>query len=266
MNAYLHPELQHVIAHTPEQRTWDPASMRAETEVVFGAESGGLGDTAAETVRTVMLTVHGGGYVMGSASFDRARDQQLEAFIPGLTTIQVEYSLAPEATYPVAVKEVIAALEKARAHYPHARIVLLGDSAGGGICWQAVVAGAQVDQLILLEPVVDPTMSTPSWEEFSEGPIWNKAASQASWRQYLGDAVLPSYRDFTGTWPPTLIFANAADPLRDEDIDLARWIISTGAACELHVLAGTFHGALSVPGTTTWRRVHRIISEFIGLE
>lgn len=265
MNAYLNPELHHVIAQTPEQRTWDPEGMRAETEVVFAPDSGGLGDAAAEKVRIVMLTVHGGGYVMGSPSFDLPRDQQLEAFIPGLKTIQVEYSLAPEATYPVAVQEVSAAVDKARGQYPQARIVLLGDSAGGGISWQAVAAGAQVDQLILLEPVVDPTMSTPSWEEFSEGPIWNKAASQASWKHYLGDAPLPSYRNFTGTWPPTLVFANAADPLRDEDIDLARWIISTGAPCELHLLAGTFHGALSVPGTTTWQRVHRTITEFLPL-
>lgn len=63
--------------------------------------------------------------------------------------------------------------------------------------------------------------------------------------------------------PPVLVFVNPVDPLRDEGIEWALGLADAGARIELHLMPGTYHSALSVPGTQTWTRVRNIIRDFM---
>ena len=81
----------------------------------------------------VVLYFHGGGYVMGSARTHAA----LAAYLTrrtGFQTCLPEYRLAPEHPFPAAFEDAVNAWTSliVRGHDP-ARIVLGGDSAGGGL-------------------------------------------------------------------------------------------------------------------------------------
>lgn len=81
----------------------------------------------------IVLYFHGGGYFMGSSSTHMAlaamlaRDSGARVFLP-------DYRLAPEHPFPAAFDDALAAFDAlvARGHDP-SRIVLGGDSAGGGL-------------------------------------------------------------------------------------------------------------------------------------
>ncbi|MGY6704877.1 alpha/beta hydrolase [Roseinatronobacter sp.] len=81
----------------------------------------------------IMLYFHGGGYVMGSVRTHAA----LAAYLTrrtGFQTCLPEYRLAPEHPFPAAFEDALNVWNSliARGHDP-ARIVLGGDSAGGGL-------------------------------------------------------------------------------------------------------------------------------------
>ena len=67
------------------------------------------------------------------------------------------------------------------------------------------------------------------------------------WQHYLAgapasaDAAPARCAELSGL-PSTLITCSELDPLRDEAIDYAQRLMSSGVATELHVFPGTCHG------------------------
>ncbi len=78
--------------------------------------------------------VHGGGYVSGSCNDHRSLVSKI-ALNAGITTLLFEYGLAPENPFPAALDDSLniynAVLEKG---YQSRDIVVMGESAGGGLC------------------------------------------------------------------------------------------------------------------------------------
>src|SRR6185369_8863843 len=91
--------------------------------------------------RAVLLYLHGGGYVIGSAAAYRnfvghiARRAGAAAFV-------ADYALAPERPYPAAMDDLRAIHEGLLAR-GYERIALCGDSAGGGLAL-SLLAGKAV--------------------------------------------------------------------------------------------------------------------------
>lgn len=127
-------------------RVGDPGLVRAGLEglcrfaprpphVLHLVDRGGLHWISSRAFRhdAVILYLHGGGYVAGSP----ATHEALMARISRLTGLEVacpDYRLAPEHPAPAAFEDAVAAHATliARGHAP-GRIVLGGDSAGGGL-------------------------------------------------------------------------------------------------------------------------------------
>lgn len=81
----------------------------------------------------VLLYVHGGGYVAGSARAHRPVTAAL-ARATGWRVLAVDYRLAPEQRFPGAFEDVVAAYHwLVTTGAPGAPVVLAGDSAGGGL-------------------------------------------------------------------------------------------------------------------------------------
>jgi acetyl esterase/lipase len=137
-----------------------------------------------------------------------------------------------------------------------------GSSAGGGLAaCIAVMArdrgGPALAHQLLIYPVLDDAMSTPSMREFVETAPWDATASRLMWRYYLGPGAGPATAyaaaaravDLAGL-PPAYLSAAERDPLRDEDLDYGRRLIEAGVSTELHHYPGTFHGFDLVGATT----------------
>ena len=314
---YLRPELAPIIAETPEQTTWDLPAMRAGGDALLAnpheadsrVEVSARGRTfipadLAEDA-PLIISIHGGGYVAGRAAFDDAKNDELATRF-GAIVVSPEYRLAPEFPFPIPVDDCISALAEALERFGYERpIFVLGDSAGAGLAYSMVSRlyglAAQVPQdketaaqyerissmvrgIVLLEPCIDPSLSTHSSSLFADGPIWTRRAAAGAWRHFFGhtqakdesgkkleipearvELAFPKPQEQMREigFPPALVVVNPVDPLRDEGIALATSLVDAGCIAEMHMFAGTFHGSLSMPGSVTWGEIQLLIDRFV---
>jgi triacylglycerol lipase len=218
----------------------------------------------AEGLLPAMLTIHGGGYVIGSSDMD---SPLLDRWCPslGVVGVSVEYRLAPETSYPGPLEDCYAALRWTHANadelgIDRTRIGLYGLSAGGGLAAGLTLLARDRGEVpiafVLLDcPMLDDRQRTPSLN--ADGLyVWGAGSNEFGWRSYLGALSgsddVPPYAaaaratDLAGL-PPTCMVVGSIDGFRDEDIDYAQRLNQAGVACELHVIAGLPHAYLLVP-------------------
>ncbi len=219
----------------------------------------------AEGLLPAILTIHGGGYVIGSYDMD---SPLLDRWCPnlGVVGVSVEYRLAPETSYPGPLEDCYAALRWTHDNadelgIDRARIGLYGLSAGGGLAAGLALLARDRGEVpvafVLLDcPMIDDRQRTPSLN--ADGLyVWGAGSNEFGWRSYLGALSgsddVPPYAaaaraaDLAGL-PPTCVVVGSIDGFRDEDIHYAQRLNQAGVACELHVIAGLPHAYLLVPG------------------
>jgi acetyl esterase/lipase len=220
--------------------------------------------TDAVGLLPAIVTIHGGGYVIGSHDMD---SPLLDRWCPtlGVVGVSVEYRLAPETPYPGPLDDCYAAL---RWTYDNAsdlgidkdRIGIYGLSAGGGLAAGLALLARDRGEVpvafALLDcPMLDDRQETPSIE--ADGLyVWTAGSNEFGWRSYLGafygSDEVPVYAaaaragNLAGL-PPTCVVVGSIDGFRDEDIDYAQRLNQAGVPCELHVIAGLPHAYLLVP-------------------
>lgn len=217
--------------------------------------------TAAATTRLpVVLYLHGGGMVVGGNR--QGVDQPLAwSRELGLLVVSAEYRLAPEHPHPAPVEDAYAALlwthrHAARLGGDPARIVVAGDSAGGGLA--AAVAllardrrGPALLGQLLLSPMLDDRNDSVSVRQTDGLGGWDRVSNETGWTALLGtargtDAVSPyaapaRATDLAGL-PPALLEAGSAEAFRDEVVAYAAALWAAGGEAELHVWPGGVHG------------------------
>ena len=298
---YIAPEIAALVEGIPAQTTWQVQALRERGDKLLGAhpqlEPGHLvevtqlpvgdetqGDkNSGETIelrilsrkggkpRCVVVSLHGGGYVCGRAGFDDARNLELADLLDAVV-LSPNYTLAPEAKYPIAATQCEAVLERAATY--GVPVFIYGDSAGAGLGYQTLARRIQaqkplgVSGFIALEPCLDPRLKTASYNQYSRGPVWTKTAATHAWHHYAPSAPslapYPYARALAEKMPPVIVFINPVDPLRDEGQAWAFELVDGGAQVELHMLAGTVHGLLSAPNTKTWLQVQALIKNFVN--
>ena len=111
-------------------------------------------------------------------------------------------------------------------------------------------AACQPIYQVLLYPVLDDRMTTPSMRKMLDTPLWNGRSSVHMWRHYLGDAVneddtspyaAPARAKDLAGLPPAALTTAEFDPLRDEAIEYAQRLMQAGVPTELHVVPGAIH-------------------------
>jgi len=89
---------------------------------------------------TLLIYLHGGGFVLHSRYIYRAFCQKLSNQT-GMELLFLDYNLAPDATYPRIHRDCLAAIVSVIAQHPGAAVQLVGDSAGANIllyCYQCL--------------------------------------------------------------------------------------------------------------------------------
>ncbi|HLZ63636.1 MAG TPA: alpha/beta hydrolase fold domain-containing protein, partial [Ktedonosporobacter sp.] len=144
----------------------------------------------------VLLWLHGGGYIMGSADAEGLIAKSTVSAI-GCAVVSVDYRLAPETPYPGPVEDCYAALQWVSTHAdelgidPH-RIAVGGSSAGGGLAAALALLARDRGEVplafqFLIAPMLDDRTCTlakphPYTGEF----IWTPEANRFGWTSLLG--------------------------------------------------------------------------------
>jgi acetyl esterase len=201
----------------------------------------------------VLLYLHGGGWVMGSVETVDRLCRRIAAR-SGCAVLAVDYRLAPEHPYPAALDDAETALGWLRREttgVDATRVAVGGDSAGGQLA--AVLARRQRDAgtpfayQVLINPVIDPAMSSQSYRELSEYGL-ESTAMALFWAMFLADAgdrespdVAPLAADLAGL-PPALILTAEYDVLRDEGERYADALLAAGVPAVAVRYQGVNHG------------------------
>jgi len=187
----------------------------------------------------VILYLHGGGYVMGSINTHREMISRLSR-AASARALAIDYRLAPEHPQPAAVEDSTAAYRwLVSTGVDPARLVIAGDSAGGGLTVATLVALRDAgDPLpaaaVCLSPWVDlECLGESMTTKVEVDPMVQREGALEGAKAYLGDAhprtplAAPLYADLTGL-PPLLIQVGTAEVLLDDSTRLAEHARSAG--------------------------------------
>jgi acetyl esterase len=216
----------------------------------------------AGDAKGALVFFHGGGHTIGSLDSHDSACRRVASQTP-CVVVSVDYRLAPEHPFPAAADDATAgfravALEAAALGIDRDRIAVGGDSAGGNLA--AVVAldtrGDEVKPCfqLLVYPVVDLTMSSPSIDVFATGFLLEKETIVWFRRHYLGDQdrknprASPWFAESLAGLPPALVVTAGFDPLRDEGDAYAKRLAEAGVAVEHRSYPGLFHGFWNTTG------------------
>lgn len=207
----------------------------------------------------VVLYLHGGGWVLGSAATHDRLVRELAVGVPA-AVVFVDYDRSPEARYPVAIEQAYATARWIHKHgaahgLDAARLAVAGDSAGGNMAAAlAILAKHRGDVTFvhqsLYYPVTDAAMTTASYDEFADGPHLTANAMTWFWDAYLPDVTkrseitaspLRASLDELAGLPDSFIVVDECDVLRDEGEAYARKLIAAGVRCTTVRYSGTLH-------------------------
>jgi acetyl esterase len=257
---------------TPEEAR---ESIRARTAALGPVEDvAGVADHrvpvagSAITVRTyspggpgpypALVYYHGGGWVIGDLYTHDGLCRSLTNAARCLVA-SVDYRLAPESKYPVAVQDSYAALQWVVAHAARLgidprRVAVGGDSAGGNLATVvALVArergGPALVHQVLIYPVTDHAFDTPSYVENATGYVLTRAAMRWFSDHYLERTAQsrepyasPLRAPSLAGLPSALVITAECDPLRDEGEAYAARLRDAGVPVTLTRYTGMFHG------------------------
>jgi epsilon-lactone hydrolase len=199
----------------------------------------------------VIFYTHGGAYVSGTCSDHRALVAKFPAG-SGVRTLLFEYRLAPEHPFPAALDDTLATYRWLLAHIsPSTRVIIAGESAGGGLCLATLVAlkdqGLPLPVAgISLSPWTDLKLTGESHRTRAKVAVDPAGMSKVCSYYYVGDNdpanpwISPLYGDLRGL-PPLLIMVGDDEMLRDDSIMFADKARAAGVEVTLKVAPGQVH-------------------------
>lgn len=204
---------------------------------------------------------HGGGWMIFSLD---THDRLMREYAAGagVTVVGVDYSLSPEAKFPVAIEETAAVVRWLAGHGTEvgidgSRLALGGDSAGAHISAATAIklrdegVSGLLSGLVLNYGAFDDDFTRPSYGKYGGGEYTLSNDEIAMfWKQHLGDGgavdnvlARPLRADLRGL-PATLLVITEIDPIHDDSIAMAEALRRAGVPVEATIYPGTTHGFL----------------------
>jgi acetyl esterase/lipase len=242
--------------------------MRANMEATTGAvpppadvhyEPTAIGGVPGEWARAnggavdgALLYFHGGGYCVGSVRTHRLLVGALSRAC-GVPVLSLEYRLAPEHPHPAAVDDGVAAYRALLAGgMPAGRVVLAGDSAGGGLTAATLLAGRAAGlpppaAAVCISPWFDLALSGETMvTKVDVDPMCKPQLLRLMAAAYLGavdpqaPGASPLYADLAGL-PPMLLQVGTAETLLDDSRRFAARAERAGVRVTLEVWEDMIH-------------------------
>lgn len=199
----------------------------------------------------VLVWLHGGGYVMGSARGYRHAAAALSRAM-GSRVIVPDYRLAPECPFPAAVDDATRVLGAVVAEYGPERTVLGGDSAGGGLTVATLIASRDSNcplpaAAAVVSPLADFTVSGASVAPnrdtdpvITQRDLGLLATAYLQGHDPRDPLVSPVFGSLAG-FPPILLLASDSEILLDDAVRLHDAVQAGGGTSTLSVHSDTCH-------------------------
>jgi acetyl esterase/lipase len=198
-----------------------------------------------------VLYLHGGAYALGSVNIHRELIARL-AHLTKTRALAINYRLAPEHPFPAALDDVLAAYHWLLQRFPPARIILAGDSAGGGLALAALVSlGGHPETLpagaVCLSPWADLALAGESLSVNAHADLILDPRDLDRYASFYAGStptthplISPLYADLSGL-PPLLIQVGADEILLDDARRVAQNARAAGTPVTLEVYPAMFH-------------------------
>lgn len=239
----------------------------------------------------VVYYAHGGGYLFRTALYRYEKYQQLADQMQ-VEVVVPDYRISPEAPFPAALLDAYKGLLYVHDHgetlQAEPQIVLMGDSAGGGLMASLALYNrdhGQVDLAgeVLVYPMLDSRTGGPSdpYQAPNTGEVvWPRETNVYAWQKLQGgQSLTPEQQLYFSPaqaepsqlrgLPPTLIYVGDMDLFVNEDISYANKLIRAGIKVEMRVERGLYHGfdAANPEAAQTkvfWQEVYFTIDQMLG--
>jgi acetyl esterase len=221
-------------------------------------------DPAGASRQPALIYLHGGGWTIFSLdTHDRLMREH--AARAGVVVVGVDYALAPEFRFPVALEQVVATVRRlseagvgeSGVDIDSARVALGGDSAGANLALAAAIelrdsGRPQAVRALLLNYGVFARQSSPGAVLRFGGPgnMLTADEMEGFWRNYLRDdrdaadpracPVLAGLQSL----PPTRLVVAECDLLAEQSVALHRRLVAADVASNLAVYRGAAHSFL----------------------
>jgi acetyl esterase len=213
---------------------------------------------SSHEILPVVMYIHGGGWVLGG--FDTHERLVRELANKGnVAIIFVNYTLSPEAKYPIALEQAYTATrwvtQNAQSiNVDPSRMAVVGDSVGGNMTAALTLlakerGGPSIRFQVLFYPVTDASFDTSSYKEYEQGYWLTREAMKWFWNNYTSDQTnlkeptvspLQASVEQLKRLPPALIINGENDVLRDEGEAYALKLLEA----DVRVTAVRYHGTI----------------------
>ena len=225
----------------------------------------------------IVLQLHGGGYYGRMHNTYRDMAGLYNEISKGYDVLSVDYRVAPEHPYPAALEDALAAYQWIMERgYPLEKLIVAGDSAGGGLALALCLYLRDHDiplpaGIITMSAWTDLTKSGESYQEnFDIDPIFGGTMDSLVYQEgYYKDSnpeipyISPVNGDYHG-FPPMLMQVGEYEMLLSDTKTVARHAMDAGVTVKEHIYPGIFHvfqmGLLLYPeAKEAWIEVGRFI-------
>ena len=201
----------------------------------------------------LIFNIHGGGYVYGPGESGTA-EAMLMCALGGYRVVAVDYRMPPDAPYPAAMDDTVAAWRAVVATTDPRRIGVVGTSTGGGMTL-ALVLRAKAEGLPLPAAIapgtpwadlteVGDTYKTNEWLDnvlvSYSGYLSHAAKLYAAGHDMRDPQLSPIYGDFSG-FPPAILTSGTRDLFLSNTVRTHRKLRRAGVDAALNVYEGLSH-------------------------
>jgi len=215
--------------------------------------------TSSSMSKITILYLHGGAYCYLHPSAYRLLLGKISKALGGAPVFAPDYRLAPEHPFPAAVHDCVAAyhfLQDKNGINPK-NIVLVGDSAGGGLVMATLLFLRDEQQnvslparAVCISPWIDLTKEPSSYKSFLDTDIFGYHGSEVfidCARYYAGthrledQLISPIKATSLSGLPPLLIQAGGCEQLLSNSLELSEKCLKDGVDATLSVYDDMFH-------------------------
>jgi len=203
--------------------------------------------------RNVILQMHGGAYVKSLNDTYRRSAIKYLNISHGANVFSLDYRVAPLHPFPAALDDALAAYEYLLQNgFDHNRIIVVGDSAGGGLALALVMKLRDTQQ-----PLPKAIITMSAWTDLAgEGesylrnqsldPMLGQNTLPLKHNDYVGNNdiknpyISPAYGSFEG-FPTLMMHVGSHEVLESDTLTVAKKASDVGVDVKVTIYKGMFH-------------------------